>query len=449
MIFNIIGLCIILVSVFHYRTGFIFLLIYKFVLVQNISLISIPGIPLLTLDNFLTIAMLGLYFLKRKKLRKSMNKFPFVIPFILLCMSWTLSSVFALAGFMSELTRLIKNITSDLLLVFVIWEQINTKDDFKAFFKGVTVIIFLSCIYGLAEYMMQSNPIVSYEATLISDADRLIDYSYATQNRGYRIQSFFGHPIGAGLNWGLYFSFVIMQSVKNKYRLPFYPLAMITAFLCIPCIILTKMRSPLVLLMIYSLLYIDIKKKKFLALSIAGVFGVLIISPLITENINVLLSIFSNKAQDVVSGSSLDMRIEQFQEAFQVVSISPILGLGEKYGSVLDSLVTRKLYGLESIWLMSVVMYGVFGVAANIILAYYSIIKVPLSKKQINVGILAAGYWVVATVTSTPGFHLFFYYLIYFYLLKEPTIQCQKKHNIYYKYMLRSRIPIVKREMPS
>lgn len=79
MIFNIIGLCILLYSLARFRKGLILFLIYKIVLVQNITLISIPGIPLLTLDDFMTIAILVIYAFKRKKLRRTKQSFPLEI----------------------------------------------------------------------------------------------------------------------------------------------------------------------------------------------------------------------------------------------------------------------------------------------------------------------------------------------------------------------------------
>ena len=419
MILSIIGLCILLYSLARFRKGLILFLIYKIVLVQNITLISIPGIPLLTLDDFMTIAILVIYAFKRKKLRRTKQSFPFRNPFILFAVSWLLSSLFAAAGFGAEITRFIRNITGNLLLIVLIWEQIDKEEDFKRLYRGITILVFISCIYGLIEYMLGRNPIVEYEATLISDAERVINYSYDTVGRGYRIQSFFEHCIGAGMSWAMYFSFVITKVVKGKKQLPYHKLSVLTAALCIPCIILTKMRSPLLFLILCSLLFIDFKRRKFYSLAIVGVFGLIIIFPMITENINILLSFFSRDAQNSISGSNLNMRLEQFQTALQVVKSSPLIGFGEKYRNVLDRFAIRKLYGLESIWLSSLVMYGFIGVITNIIMAYYSIVIIPKVKKCPNARILAVAYWVVASLTSTPGFNMFLYYILYFFFLKE------------------------------
>ena len=62
MIFLVIGLFIILIGIKKLKKGFCLFLFYKVFLVTNITIISIPGVPLLTLDLFMTIVFLLLFF---------------------------------------------------------------------------------------------------------------------------------------------------------------------------------------------------------------------------------------------------------------------------------------------------------------------------------------------------------------------------------------------------
>ena len=118
--------------------------------------------------------------------------------FGLLFVCWLLSSMFAIAGFKAELSNLTKIVSEDILLVWLMWEMLETKEDFKFLYKYVTILIFASCVYGLIEYAIKSNPLTLYEATLIHDETRSFVGLYTNMDRGYRIKSIFEHAIGAG-----------------------------------------------------------------------------------------------------------------------------------------------------------------------------------------------------------------------------------------------------------
>ena len=62
MIFLIIGLLIIFIAFRNYKKGFYYFLFYKVCLVTNITVISVPGLPLLTLDVFMTLVFIVLFY---------------------------------------------------------------------------------------------------------------------------------------------------------------------------------------------------------------------------------------------------------------------------------------------------------------------------------------------------------------------------------------------------
>ena len=55
MIFSIIGFLILVYGIKDFKKSFEIYLVYKLILVTNITLISMPGIPLLTVENDLSI----------------------------------------------------------------------------------------------------------------------------------------------------------------------------------------------------------------------------------------------------------------------------------------------------------------------------------------------------------------------------------------------------------
>lgn len=419
-------------SFVNFKKGFIFYLTFKLVLVQNITLISIPGIPLLTLDMFMALSYIILFVIRNRTSRTGLSKpvmiFPYRVPFSFIVLSLLVSSVFSIAGFMTELSGLIGNIVQNIIIVWLMWQLIETKEDFILLFKFFTIIFFFSCIYGFIEFFIQSNPIVSYEATLNKDASRVINWSYSTTFRGYRVQSFFEHAIGAGINWAMYAVFVLILFVNNPFRVSIHKFVLITALLCVPCIILTKMRGPILFFLIAILSIVDFSKKSFYRVLLMVIVLGILLWPLVQDNANIFLSFFDSSAQDKIAGSSLSQRENQFNAAFELLKISPVCGLGAKYANVLSNRYVHDLLGGESIWLTIIVNYGILGLISNIVLAFYSIFLLPKKFNSKPMVFFAVTYWVTNSFTSVPGMHMFMYYLIMIYFMKTSRrYQSNKK----------------------
>ena len=439
MIFYIIGFLILAYVIKDFKKSFELYLVYKLMLVTNITLISVPGLPLLTVEMFMTLIYVIAFFLKGKKYQSAHMKFPYRVMFVFLCVCWILSSMFAIAGFKAEFSNLIKIVSEDILLVWMLWEMLETKEDFELLYKYITILMFASCVYGLIEYAIKSNPLTLYEATLIHDKSRSFMGLYTNLDRGYRIKSIFEHAIGAGINWSLYSVFTmwlwVNSDVRKRKRFP--KLAMITAFICIPCIILTKMRSALLFFAISCLGLINLKKRRFYLLVIVGLFTVIALMPLLRENVNILMSFLSQNARTVIGGSSIEMRLRQFAAAFDVVKISPIFGLGNKFSSVLPRTEYVMLYGMESIWLWVIVQYGIIGVGVYLIYMVWSLLYVPVKYNSKPIFFLTLAYWVTYTASSVPGLKMHLFYLIIFYFIKTSNKYktTREEGNIYSVYL--------------
>lgn len=418
MIFLIIGLIIIFIGTRNFKKGFYYFLFFKVCLVTNITVLSIPGIPLLTLDMFLTAIFLLLYFAKRQKMQLEYVSFPYSKPFKWMTISYFLSTLFAYIGFVGAFSQYIGQILTEFVFAWLMWKIID-KEDIGYIIKGLAFMFLLSCIYAFYEKLTQTNPIQNYELTLVNDASRAINFLVTDDiNRGYRVQSFFEHAIGAGVNWGMFIVLYFTLTTLYKYKLK-SKLCLITAIICIPCVFFANARGPLVFLMVGALSLFDLKNKNFYKLVFAGVILLVVVSPLLSDYFNNLLSIFDSKAQEKVGGSNAEMRFEQLDAAIELMKQSPLFGLGYKFMNVLHTNLVSRLLGLESIWFRVLTQFGLFGVFVNLIFLYYSIIKIPRHYKSRPILFFSLSYWITASLTSLPGMLMYLYYLILIIFIKQ------------------------------
>lgn len=436
MIFYLFAISIVLYSLKHYKQGLIFYLILKLFLVTNITVLSIPGIPLLTLEDAMNIIFITLYFvLKRDKLNKGIEC-PFQVPFILLAISYCLSALFSVAGFFTEIPTLFRNLLDSILLIIIICKELNDRKDFDTLFKGITIIMLFSCIYAFIEYSLNFNPIQAYEETLNGDPTKYVTFIYETVTRGYRCSSIFEHSIGAGINWAIYAIFCFSYFINDRKKLPFHKMSLITSILCVICIFLTKMRAPIVFFAISIFSVVNFRKKKsYLILFGLALFGVFLFF-FISSNSDmsaIVKSLFNTEAQSTVLGSNSEMRFEQLAAAIDIMFISPILGLGTKGLGLIDQTLSSKLLGGESLWFIVLPFYGIFGVISYFTLINYSAIKIPRFYKVKPVRYLFLAYWFTFSLTSVPGTKYYLLFLFAFYFIKSSqrynTIKDKNSHN--------------------
>lgn len=393
-------------------------------MVTNITLIALPGIPLLTLDVFMTMAFSCLYYKNRKKLQLEQQPFPYKQPFKFLVFSYFLSTVFAYVGFISAFSQFIGEAICEFVFVWLMWKVID-KDDIQYLIKGFTFMFFLACLYGFYEKITQSNPIVLYELSLMDGSDKAIDFLVTDdENRGYRVQSFFEHAIGGGINWGMFavFAFTMIWvchidiSAKIKNGILF------TALLCIPCLFFANNRGAIVYFFIAILSIVNLKDSNFYKRLACVCALLLVIAPLFSDYLDNVLSIFNPNAQEKVGGSNAEMRFRQLAAAIALMMQSPIVGLGYKFMNLMDSDLVDALLGLESMWFRILTQFGLLGVIANLSLAYYSLVKIPKTYKSAPLFFFSLAYWVTGSLTSVPGMKMYFYYFVLIVFIKMSEI---------------------------
>ena len=420
MVFTIISILILLLGCFKFKQGLIIFVIYQ-IFWYSTEVIRFGSVSLNT-SVLLSLGYSILYLLHKSKYKISQKSFPYAIPFILVIISYIASCFFALSGFSTELARAVKYILQDYIMVWILWNTIETKKDFRMLFNGVTVTIFICCIYGIVEYFTGTNFMLDYMVAL--SGDTLVTYD-PTGLRGYRLVSLFEHPIGAGMTLALYAAFVLNMWIDKKY-IPNRLLSLITAILCIPCVFLTKMRTAILFAIIPCAFSIinkrAMKKKRMLYLLIVACACIPIFVFAFQDYMGLLSNMFSTDTSSI-GGSSLAMRVTQMEAIINLVKVSPVFGFGETFrSSIIRSVYTDAALGYEGLWAEKLIMHGVFGIVAVAILIYYSVYKIPKKYHCRAAFLFAFAYWFVYTFSSIPSFRITLFFLAEFYFIKMSDV---------------------------
>lgn len=406
------------------KKGFLLFFGFNLFLNTNITLLSVPGIPILALEDVMILFFLLLSLLKGRKYSPRLS-FPWTKPCIFLFFSYLITAIFAAAGFGAEITGVIKNLLEKIIMLLLLWKFVEEEKDFKRAYRLLTVIFFISCVYALVEYALQMNPLTLYEQTLNHDPSKMANNIYRISSaRGYRVNSIFFHAIGAGCNWAMYVILTLYLFVRGEDKTLVNVFSLLTAGLSLLCVFLTKQRSPLIFLFVGVLSSLEFKKKRTYLLMVFAMLALLLIWPFIESYINIVLSIFDPSVN--VGGSSLNMRIGQFRAGYALMKEAPLFGLGSKFERVISNTYTEQILGMESIWLEAGLKYGILGLLCQLYFFFFQAITVPFFFKSRPMVWVVFAYWMTATVTSTPGLNTALYFFILSYMAKSS-----KKYRSY------------------
>lgn len=425
------SLLILLYGCINFKKGLILFFVYQLfwysTLVFQVSVLS------LNTSILLTVVFCFLYILNKKSYKQCKYLFPFRLPFILVISSYLITCFFAISGFGTEFTRSLNYILKDYILIWLMWNVLEDEKDFEYLFKCITLVILFGCVYGLVEYFTKTNPILNFKILLSSGTIAVYDSSGL---RGYRLTSYFEHPIGAGMVFALYSTFTLYLWISKK-SLPLKNISLLTALLCIPCLMLTKMRSAMLFFIITLFIFFNRQifcKKKTWYL----ILMILFLSPVIVyiskDSIKILLNLFTTNKSMEIGGSSLSMRINQLTAILNIMKTSPIFGLGETFRNYLiRSSYTDAALGYEGLWFEQAVMHGIYGIITKIILIYYTVFKIPKKFKVKEVSVISAAYWLVYTFSSIPSFRTFYLWIVIFYFIKNSNVYKFGKKEIHGK----------------
>ena len=436
MLQTIIAILIFAYAMVNYKRGLIVYLALQIVWFKDAQLINIPGLASINIDLVMDIAFMLLYIIKKKKLKPKLSRvqFPLTVPFIILGVSWILTSLSSYTNFTGEIVRAVGNICVKLLFIAMLWYVIEDHKDFVALFKYITIIFFVACIYSLIEYTTQSNLVFDYKLSLTQSA--LESYNtneYAMAARGYRSYSLFEHSITTGLLYGFYLVFTMTILVIYKEKIEIKKIAILTCILCIPGILMTKMRTGIffvllgVLLVFWDYPMKANRKKFFKIVMIVGVVMAALV-PIISQYSDLIMSLFN---QSKIEGSNTSWRLTQLQYISRIGQDSFLVGFGEKFRSLSNITVFRKYTGdFESVWFEQFLAHGIIGVLGYIILVYYTTLRLAKEYKSKYLFRFSITYWITYTMTSLPYFRTFLFYLILFYFIKKTDVYRRKNQRV-------------------
>lgn len=377
--------------------------------------------------NFIMAVFFVFLYIIRSRgiIRLEGERFPYTVPMVCIAFSLFITCFSSLAGFLSEFVKSTGIVIMDILIVYLIWKFVKTKEDFIFLFKGLTIIVFIACLYCLFEASFHMNPILDYKFSYASGKlTKYTDYTYGW-GRGYRCSSIFEHPICASMIFALYAALGLNCYMK-KIDLPYKKLVFITVVLSIICIFFTKQRAGMFLFALAILPCVDLRKKRFHNLAFFGVICCLLILPIISDYLFVLISTFilsiNNGAGGTVGGSNASMRLMQLNAVYNIMLQSPIAGLGENFKRFYSSPYAAQALDFESLWFEQMAKHGFVGVISYIVMIYYSVIKVPKKYKSKTIFFISLAYWLTYTLTSTPYFRIYFYYVVIFYFIRNSEV---------------------------
>lgn len=257
------------------------------------------------------------------------------------------------------------------LMLFAGFHAISTNEDYDEIIKTIKPLLAISAIYGLICFILQDNP---YNR-LVGIIDVGTNYNVFDAVRGYRISGFCNtsNPHAHVLT---ILSFIILNRKKCFSNYILTALSLLN-------LLLSDSRAPLadlaILIIVYLMLIKDLSKK--IKIIIQGVLIIIFLLqiPIISEFsdsiINKIADTFASKGETEVTGSSLALRLTQFESAWNYFIESPLWGHGFNYyiNNIFEENTDNNgLWGMESYILWLLVEQGIFMIILSII--YYILI---------------------------------------------------------------------------
>lgn len=396
---------------FHdFRKSFLLYVLLKVFLNQNINIINLPGVPLLTMELFMNTCFFVYFIFFQRKIFYNKERFPLKIAFILCLTSILISTVFSNVDFLSAITRALRDVINIYLFIYILWSVLRNKEDIVFLIMGFSYIFIILGLYGFYEKFIGANPLIDYQISL-NPTYNVIQWIYNEERLNFgRVRSAILHPIGFGVYLSIILSFYFfIQNKFEKFWEQTLYLKIFLFLLCICCLFFTNSRGPMLYLFISVPFAFSFKNPKTYQFMYIGIIGIFFAWNFIEPYFLNIISIYDRSAAFSVGGSTLDMRIYQFKTALNLFSSSPLIGLGIKS---MDNLLNRTgILGGESIWLWLLIERGILGCVSHIILIIY-IAKIGKGEMKYFLWGSTLAWLITTSVTSTPGIEISFFLTI-------------------------------------
>lgn len=384
---------------------------------------KVPGYNSINLYVLLSNIALILYFLKVRKhfFTDLPFKWAIIFPFI----SFSVTAYFV----QFKIVPLLE-LTSAYVFPFLIFNVIRTKEDIFKYLKYLGIYLSLLVGYTIFEEITFSNPIMDW-CQAHPEHFGWLTSTYSVRYGFKRAQSFllFSSALGGVCNYAF---FLIAYLKIKKYKFINNPIFNILLFALPVCSLLTGTRSVIIPLFVICLSFINfsIFKRYWKVFSFIFIISIFVLKPFLGKIVD---SIINSDNNTEISGSSLDMREQQFVVATYYMNQSPWYGNGLGFtGKVIQN--DWEIRGAESIWLPLMMDQGIIGCICLALTFIFMIIYLLKYRMYSCIWVLLSfiiGKTISAMLGIDEGYYLISLLIIYRYLtFKEirPKSLLYKQH---------------------
>ena len=378
--------------------------------------------PAILLSFMIELVLLLLYYRKNKKFY--IAKFPLKRPFIFILIIQIIGTIVSPIGIMGTIPNVIFKSVSYLYII-IFFNELTTLLDMKLAIKSLLITTCVLGIYAIYEFIIQANPIMSYiSASLPPEVlDGKLYYTEGLE----RFFSIRGQSLlTICISWGGFCCMIIaiLFYLKGTKILRINNIAIFLLMLLFSFFILiTGTRSAyLFLIFVFFGGFKTLNKfNQFLFIIIIAIFSAIFID-------NLLQIVTSFNSDSDLTGSSIDMRMMQFEAVMNVITESPICGLGIK-GYTVARDIDADILGAESVWMQTLITSGFLGIVCQLYL-YYCLLKyINHNTNAVNKRLLimvTLGWIAFYSLTTSPGLNETYFILIILLMCKLET---NKKYN--------------------
>lgn len=368
-VFDIIILLLVAYILLDLKGGFLISLCCRVFLPHTVRLI-VGGISVSILD-VLSISLLLSFLIHKDEIESKMPR-P-IIMFLVIDVVSSFILVFLSSKYVpvnEQIYCLIKiKVVGETLLYAIAYYALSELDIDLITDRLMTVSIVCG-IYGILGYFIRTNPYMSLISMtyLHEDAAALV---FMDETRGFltgRIMGTMDHPLSWGQYWDVVIPFCILtNNDENRGKLKvFVIIGIINVFLC-------GSRTALLALVIFGLFYLKFRGAghafKYIALGAILLFTVSIVTPSDTKIGKYMKATFLFWNKDIadnadISGSSIEMRLQQLALGYDVISNSILGGYGYRFRAYVEEegAEIEGMLGYESVVLSELVERGILGV---------------------------------------------------------------------------------------
>lgn len=417
IIFLLLSVLIIYFAFINFKKTFLFYLALKMIGLSMMCIkYSSPALSMETLLNFFFI----FEFFRRGLIKKILNRFydfPLKKYFLISLFSIFVSLINSIMPITSNLNSLLLTLLDDYLLVIIFWFYINDSKDIKQYLQYCILVLIITYLYGMLEFISNSNPVLDYIKNNVPE-NLLEGKFYETGERlGLRrINSLFISP-----NNFIYGSFIAtLIFYFNKYYKNKIKHSILFLYATGLMVLLANSRTVLISSLIMFIPLVLFYKKKSYGIIISMIVIFIIASPFLMQYVANITSVLMPSEKSQIEGSSVDGRMIQFLGSLELMMQSPFTGNG--IGSI-SYFVSEEggwkwiILGTESIWMKLMIERGLLGIVSYIFLFYDLVKKFGITQDS-TLFFVTAGYLLAHTMSSLPGFSMSFFMILIFCFYK-------------------------------